>query len=253
MGPSIPFVKMEKIWYELTGCTSMEYKNKIVKDLLRNPDLSIYKNGIGVSALTVYDMEKNKFLYVDKDIEKVTGIALEHYFTKGPRYIFTKASLGHMPNLISSTIRQKAFFKNKPIEFYERYIVNRELAYRCSKTSQRWVLHQILQHLFNEKGELFGVVTMQTTLNHINHFGKFRFYIYDKIKNEIIYPEKHKKVLLSEREHQIIRLVLKEKSSAEIAEILHLSYHTVRTHRKNIMRKLNCHSVVELADEYKKL
>lgn len=52
---------------------------------------------------------------------------------------------------------------------------------------------------------------------------------------------------LSDREIQIIRYVLQDKTSREIAQLLFLSEHTVNTHRKNIYRKLGVNSQAELA------
>lgn len=51
---------------------------------------------------------------------------------------------------------------------------------------------------------------------------------------------------LSEREIEIIKLVLKGKSSGEIGDELFISEETVKTHRKNIFRKLKIHHVTEL-------
>lgn len=48
------------------------------------------------------------------------------------------------------------------------------------------------------------------------------------------------------REQEIIPLLLKELSSSQIAKELNLSQHTIVTHRKNIYRKSNCHSLEEL-------
>ncbi|MEX1190962.1 MAG: response regulator transcription factor [Brumimicrobium sp.] len=45
-------------------------------------------------------------------------------------------------------------------------------------------------------------------------------------------------VLLSEREIEIITLIAEGNTNSQIAEILHLSPHTINTHRKNIMAKL---------------
>lgn len=52
--------------------------------------------------------------------------------------------------------------------------------------------------------------------------------------------------LLTKREIQIIRLMLQEKSSAEIAAELFISPGTVETHRHNIYKKLQVKSVVGL-------
>jgi DNA-binding NarL/FixJ family response regulator len=51
---------------------------------------------------------------------------------------------------------------------------------------------------------------------------------------------------LTSRQHEILQLLVEGKTSKEVASELALSAKTVETHRTNIMRKLNCHSVSEL-------
>lgn len=51
---------------------------------------------------------------------------------------------------------------------------------------------------------------------------------------------------LSKREKEILGLIASGKSNTEIANELFLSPHTVDTHRKNIMSKLDAHSVADL-------
>jgi len=58
------------------------------------------------------------------------------------------------------------------------------------------------------------------------------------------------KLLLSEREMEITSLVCKGFTSKEIAEQLNLSMHTVETHRKNILKKLNLKKTTALVDFY---
>jgi len=51
---------------------------------------------------------------------------------------------------------------------------------------------------------------------------------------------------LTRRETQVTTLIAQGKTTQNIADELTLSYHTVHTHRKNIMRKLNAHSTSDL-------
>ncbi|RKD86468.1 LuxR C-terminal-related transcriptional regulator [Mangrovibacterium diazotrophicum] len=51
---------------------------------------------------------------------------------------------------------------------------------------------------------------------------------------------------LSNRENDIIRFLSMKKTSKEIGNILHISSHTVDTHRRNILKKLNLGSTGEL-------
>ena len=52
---------------------------------------------------------------------------------------------------------------------------------------------------------------------------------------------------LSDREMEIVKMVIHGKSSLEIGISLSISHHTVRTHRKNIFKKLGINNKVQLA------
>lgn len=51
---------------------------------------------------------------------------------------------------------------------------------------------------------------------------------------------------LSPREYEVLQLITKGYRTVEIADQLHLSVHTINSHRKNILKKLNLKSPAEL-------
>lgn len=51
---------------------------------------------------------------------------------------------------------------------------------------------------------------------------------------------------LTEREMEVLLLLIKDKDTAEIADSLYISIETVKTHRKNIHSKLDTHSPLQL-------
>ena len=51
---------------------------------------------------------------------------------------------------------------------------------------------------------------------------------------------------ITAREREVVQLLAEGKSSKEVADILGISFKTAETHRTNLMRKLNCHSVAEI-------
>jgi two-component system, NarL family, response regulator NreC len=65
------------------------------------------------------------------------------------------------------------------------------------------------------------------------------------IKSSVIIAE-NSKYILSERETEVLTLVCKEFSSAEIGKLLFLSTSTIDTHRKNILQKLGVTNTVGL-------
>lgn len=51
---------------------------------------------------------------------------------------------------------------------------------------------------------------------------------------------------LTKREYEVLELIAKGKSTAQIADSLCLSIHTINSHRKNILKKMNLNSPAEL-------
>jgi DNA-binding NarL/FixJ family response regulator len=70
-------------------------------------------------------------------------------------------------------------------------------------------------------------------------------------KTEILFEERHlpeiTNTVLSEREGQVLSLISLGFTSAQIADKLFISQHTVNTHRKNILRKTFCKGTADLA------
>ncbi len=52
--------------------------------------------------------------------------------------------------------------------------------------------------------------------------------------------------LLTPREREVLQLIAEGKTNKDVANILHLSVHTVDAHRGNILQKLNLHGIPEL-------
>jgi DNA-binding NarL/FixJ family response regulator len=94
-----------------------------------------------------------------------------------------------------------------------------------------------------------GNVELFKALDAISHGGAF--YLSDELKNrrknnEIFRDEFVQKMHLTKREIEIIQWVVKSSSNEEIAERLFLSIHTVKTHRKNIMKKLGASGLPDM-------
>ena len=51
---------------------------------------------------------------------------------------------------------------------------------------------------------------------------------------------------ITARQREVLQLLAEGKSSKEVANILGITFKTAETHRSNLMRRLNCHSVMEL-------
>ncbi|MCC9134866.1 LuxR C-terminal-related transcriptional regulator [Pontibacter silvestris] len=105
--------------------------------------------------------------------------------------------------------------------------------------------HGICSYVLKECGE-------QEILNALYATAKGERYICSKVLDVILAENKSapepitEKINLTPRELEIIQLIAEGKSTAEIAEQLFLSPHTINSHRKNILRKMQIKSPAEL-------
>ncbi|MFZ9980890.1 MAG: response regulator [Cyclobacteriaceae bacterium] len=69
-------------------------------------------------------------------------------------------------------------------------------------------------------------------------------YVSAEFTHRLLEPEEAG--LFTERERQVLRLIVKEKTNRQIADELNISERTVETYRKNLFRKANTNNVVGL-------
>lgn len=90
------------------------------------------------------------------------------------------------------------------------------------------------------------VTAIDTTVKRERFFcGKVLSLLFDQ-KNKGYSVAQPKINVLSPREKEVLSLITKGHTTQRIAEILHLSVHTINSHRKSILKKFNLKSPVEL-------
>ncbi len=66
----------------------------------------------------------------------------------------------------------------------------------------------------------------------------------EKVRHYLVQPEeRHTAPQLSKREIEVLKQLVQGKTAKEIGEILHISMHTVTSHRKNLAAKLGIKSI----------
>lgn len=108
-------------------------------------------------------------------------------------------------------------------EFTEINIIRIALVYQYIPQN----IHNLFDHFFYIEQHIGELVTILT-----------------KTKNQHLNIEK--KDILSSREKEILRYLSKGKSIKEIADLVHLSPHTILTHRKNISLKTGIKTIAGL-------
>lgn len=115
--------------------------------------------------------------------------------------------------------------------------------------------HQAMPTLEDEGGNLVQAVNIHTNINHITKQNPYTVLVsgigprndFHQIKIDNPSISAHQSLEnLTKREVEVLSLIAKGYSGTEISEILILSQHTVRSHRKNILTKTNSRNGKEL-------
>jgi DNA-binding CsgD family transcriptional regulator len=144
------------------------------------------------------------------------------------------------------------FFNRLPVDKIQKYKTRYD--YRVKKADGNYirVLQQILTIENGADGAIIRTLGIHTDITHLKPKGKPMLsiiglegepsYIDIKIKSKFIEATDG----LRKREKEIIALLISGKTNLEIAAQLHISKHTVETHRKNMLRRLNLKSTPQL-------
>ncbi|MEQ8338821.1 MAG: response regulator transcription factor [Cyclobacteriaceae bacterium] len=100
-----------------------------------------------------------------------------------------------------------------------------------------------------------GIVTKSCSkdeiLNAIKSVSKDSRFYCNRVLDTLMDQEEEKEIncdptVLSQREYEVLKLITKGYKTTEIADELYVSVHTINSHRKNILKKLNLKSPTEL-------
>jgi DNA-binding CsgD family transcriptional regulator len=89
---------------------------------------------------------------------------------------------------------------------------------------------------FTEKGKIIHQIERYDAVNQQ----------WELMLSKEYYPDVAAEKLLSKREIEILKWAVEGLSSKQIADKLYLSFNTVNTHRRNMLRKTNCQNSLEL-------
>ena len=90
------------------------------------------------------------------------------------------------------------------------------------------------------------IITLLYQYN-IAQFGSAARVINDILDDNLVLKKNHHRFhTLTNSEKLILKLIAQGNRSKDISELLHISFHTVNTHRKNIWAKLNIKNYSEL-------
>jgi DNA-binding CsgD family transcriptional regulator len=235
-----------------------ETKNKITNPVKTEVYIEIIEQMANLFAAGsyyyyIFDFEKLEMEVVHKDTKLVLGIEAENFTLQNLLSIIHPEDI---EKLHEKEAKAAEFLLNRiskvEIPFYKTVYLMR---LRHSNGTYKTILHQSITLMVSNGGKLQKVLGIHTDVTYLNmqvdHKVSFisskrpSFYSLDT-KTEFNPLINKCSEILTDREMEIIKKIAEGKDVNTIATELFISPQTIKTHKRNILRKSDCQNLIEL-------
>jgi DNA-binding CsgD family transcriptional regulator len=220
---------------------------------LNNPQFDVFLES-SPGIIGIFNFDKIGYEYITKNVKYIFGYEAEEYINGGLNFNFSKINPVHadiiasnvFPMYLEYCVKYASQGEIKKLRFSYEYKVN------CKSGKALWCLHQSTIIEVDQDGYPLLDLFIITDINELKKDDLINFTIAKKDDQdyfETIHTATYQTrdiSLLSAREMQVLQLLCEGKSTPKIALILHLSEHTVKTHRKNIMQKMEVKNTMDI-------
>ena len=210
----------------------------IEKKIQLQQDLAFLKsiaNPPGI-CININDIIKKKKAWSNENFESLTGYTLKEACDMGEQY-FQRTYHQEDRQLFEKSIREV-----KNLDKKELYSGLYRLYTKCSKMKWFYLIGSVFKYTSNNEPWLTLGIAIDITEKVMNG----EKCLEELMQENLALKFKGIKELLSGREKEILKRIARGHTSHEIADELFLSCHTVGTHRKHILKKLEMKSTAEL-------
>lgn len=239
---------LQKIWHRYPGflkhksaVTAVPPIEQIVAELFSIGEFYFYN----------FDVNTGMLSRQHHNLVKMHGLA------EPPRSLAEIIALTH-PDDLQFVQEAEQMTVDKIAELGFEHIMNLKSGYcfrmRMASGAYEMIHHQSLPTLKSEEGQVLEAVNIHTNINHLSPKNNYTVTVsgfngrHDVHRMQ--WPSASASMLslpeLSSREREVLNLLAKGCNSRAIGLQLHISPNTVRTHRRTLMAKMECHSSTAL-------
>lgn len=198
------------------------------------------------------------FEYISKNFKACTGLSYEKMLKDGMNYYWSLFHPDDIQPWIKS-LKELMHFTMTELTDSQRKRMSYTWNYRIKNGNNEYV--NIVQNTtplqFDKDHKpiiglahytvMHGAIKMDicASAKYLNDKNEYETLYYKNISTSNLID------VVTNRERDIIRLIITKNTSEEISKKLNISFHTVNTHRRNILKKLNLDSTFELINYFK--
>lgn len=196
---------------------------------------------------------KQTFEFVSKNFHHATGLDSSRMKGEGMQYWWSRYHddeaqvwLKILTELMEFTLKEVPFEDRKRVSYIWNYSIKNSHGEYLNITQHTTPMY------FDDSGKpVIGLahysvtgkgdrLPLKATAMILNANDEYETIFYKNFSQKLLAEH------YSNRERDVLRLLSRGKGNREIGELLHISEHTVHTHRKNILSKSNCSNITEL-------
>lgn len=198
----------------------------------------------------IVDVTKLKIDSIGGSFLEITGFHKKDFENKG---LFSILKLYTTVDLIRALLGSHHYYKYLYAQpgLNRAFIKSNRIHDTIKKDGTK--VHTLIQSipvLFNDDYEVVKFLVIMTDISKVKSDRSYRHYIIDSSERDQVKKidigyfsyEEEKGFGPSPAEKKVLNLLAEGLSSKQIADKLFLSEHTVKNHRKNMLKKLNCQS-----------
>ncbi|MCE3278288.1 MAG: hypothetical protein K0S44_479 [Bacteroidetes bacterium] len=204
---------------------------------------------VGEFYCYVFNLRTLEIEFVSESINAILGYPAKKKWTL--QEMFNNYHPDDIPMYLNTENKIAEFFASLPPEKIHKYKARYDIRVRKANNEYIRILQQIVvfeSHSETNELKSFGVHTdishlktsTKSTLSFIGMDGEPS---YIDVKVKAIVPTVE---IFSKREKELLKYLVEGLNSKEIGALLHLSSHTVDTHRRNILKKTQCKNITEM-------
>ncbi|MBX9851311.1 MAG: LuxR C-terminal-related transcriptional regulator [Cytophagaceae bacterium] len=215
----------------------------------------LLENVLSVGPCFVYmlDYRTMKYIYLSSSFKNILGYDVPEIMEGGPKSLFAHLHPEDSMELMHHTFKKiMDFYHGTPPE--ERKKIRCSYDYRLKRSDGKYVrlLQQTLVIDMDSEGKPLIDIGIASDITEYKKENKITLSLskYDQEMGFVTLNQEFgsgvQKDRISERELQILQLLMKGYSSKKIADQLHISVNTVRNHRQNLLEKTKTKNIAEL-------
>ena len=240
------YLAAKKIWGSVTKADS-EYKKELELQIeFHKRLLNLFQ--IGGYYYIIFNIFQGEIEFASEEIKHVLGYEPEEITIE---FLMDKIHPEDKSYFLNFEYKIAEFFKNIDYDKVKNYKAQYDIRFRAKNNNYVRILQQAVQ-IDYDKTNYYRTLGIQTDITHLKKDGKPCFSIigldgepsYYNIQDLDVFTKSYD--LFTKREREILKCIVEGQNSKTIASYLHISLHTVNTHRKNILIKASCKSPIDL-------